>query len=95
MYDCSYITLLKQESVPLHIQQAKLSILLILELTTFQFVVGDDWFRNLINWRSFAIQKMVFTLTEKYDRIKRYILLSYNTRKMSSEWIVQYVPVVS
>lgn len=38
-----------------------------------QFALGNDWFRNLINWRAFDIYKMAAAMTEKYDRAKSWI----------------------
>lgn len=37
----------------------------------FQFAVGNDWFRNLINWKAFTVYRMSAALTEKYDRENR------------------------
>ncbi|XP_053406983.1 endothelin-converting enzyme homolog isoform X2 [Mercenaria mercenaria] len=33
-----------------------------------QFSVGSDWFRNLLNWRTFTIQNLIKNLNEKFDR---------------------------
>lgn len=33
-----------------------------------QLSVGSDWFRNLLNWRTFTIQNMVKSLNEHFDR---------------------------
>ncbi|XP_060562694.1 endothelin-converting enzyme homolog isoform X1 [Ruditapes philippinarum] len=33
-----------------------------------QFSVGSDWFRNLLNWRTFTIQNMINDLNESFDR---------------------------